>query len=277
MSVVNRKARLVGLVTFVIIVLIILFIVSKTINYVNRPREEVQNVGVKDDRFNLNINGDYVTYVEVNDKYVDEGAKAYIDNRNISDNIITSYYQNGTQVSSIKTDKSSTYIVKYEVSSNGENKEKTRVVIVTDTKSPNLVVPDTVTITSDEAISYDVDSGVSVTDNAGVASFECENTLMGISGNYVIKCIAKDENGNKTERNRLIKVVNGIEFKYDGQLTIRFPINSKKNYTYKYSIDNGITWIDALDTEVLDVESGNVIALVLENGNYKMSSTYYVK
>lgn len=274
---VNRKARLVGLITVVIIALIILLIVSKTISYVSRPKEEVQNVGFKDDGFSLNINGNYLTYVEVNGKYDDEGAKASINGQDISDEVITSYYKNGTQVSSIDTNAATTYIVRYEIASGGKTKEKTRVVIVTDSKKPNLIVPGTVTITSDEVASYDVESGVIATDNAGVASFKCENTLSAIPGDYVIKCYAKDSNGNETERNRLIKVVNGIEFSYDGKLSIKYPTDSKKNYTYKYSLDNGATWTDASATESLDVKSGNVIALVLEDDNYKMSSTYYVE
>ena len=53
--------------------------------------------------------------------------------------------------------------------------------------------------------------------------------------------------------------------------------DKEKNYTYKYSLDNGKTWTDASVKEVLENVSGNVIALVLEDGNYKMSSTYYIK
>lgn len=277
MNMVNRKARLVGLVTIILIVLFVLFVINKMISYVNRPKEKVQNIEVKNDGFNLNINGNYLTYVEVNDDYNDEGAKANINGQDISDEVIISYYKNDTQVSNIDTRSVATYIVKYEVASNNKTKEKTRVVIVTDSKKPNLTVPDATTITSDEVVSYDVESGVVATDNTGIVSFKCENTLLAIPGDYVIKCSAEDGNGNKTERNRLVKVINGIEFDYNGNLLIKYPKDSKKNYTYKYSLDNGQTWLDASDTENLDVKSGNVIALVLEDGNYKMSSTYYIK
>ena len=44
-----------------------------------------------------------------------------------------------------------------------------------------------------------------------------------------------------------------------------------------YSLDNGDTWLEANSLETLDIKKGNVIALVLEDGEYKMSSTYYIK
>ena len=271
------KARIVGVITIVVIGLIILFAINKTIIYVNRPEEILQNTNVKNDGFTLNVNGEFVTYLEINEKYNEEGATAFIDGQNVSDDIIISYYQNDSQVSQIDTSTSSTYIVKYEAAGGGKNKSATRVVIVTDSKAPSLSVPDTVTITSDEVASYDVENGVMATDNAGEASFECENTLSIVPGNYVIKCTAQDSRGNETTRNRLIKVVSGIEFNYDGKLTITYPMDKEKNYTYMYSLDNGKTWKDASVKEILEKASGNVIALVLEDGNYKMSSTYYIK
>lgn len=271
------KARIVGIITIVIIILICLFVINKTVNYINRPKEIVQNTNVKNDGFTLNINGDYIIYTNLNEKYEEEGATAYIDGKNISDEIVVSYYQNDSQVTNINTASSGTYTVKYEVSSGGINKSVTRVVIVTDGKAPSLSVPDTVTITSDEVASYDVESGVVATDNSGKVSFECQNTLSMIPDDYVIKCSAIDSRGNVTTRNRLIKVVSGIKFDYNDELTITYPIDKEKNYTYMYSLDNGKTWKEAKNKEVLSNVSGNVIALVLENGNYKMSSTYYIK
>lgn len=271
------KARIVGIITIVVICLIILFAINRTVSYINKPKEVPQNTKVQNDGFTLSINGDFLTYVDLNDEYSDKGAMAYIDGQNISDDIVVSYYQNDSQISHIDTSKPSTYTVRYEAASGGINKVVTRVVIVTDSKKPNLSVPDTVTITSDEVASYDVESGVVATDNSGIVSFECANTLSMIPGDYVIKCMARDSGGNETTRNRLIKVVSGIEFNYNGKLTITYPTAKEKNYTYKYSLDNGKTWEDASVKETLENVSGNVIALVLEDGNYKMSSTYYIK
>ena len=85
---------------------------------------------------------------------------------------------------------------------------------------------------------------------------------------------AKDKSGNETVKKRLIKVIPGIEFLDKDELIINYP--SGDNYTYMYSLDNGKSFKEASISESLDV-SGNVIALVLENGKYKLSSTYYKK
>ena len=271
------KGQVIGFIAVIIIGLLILFITNKIINYVNRPVEKVQNLNLKDDGVNLNVNGNYLTYVEINEKYNDAGATAYVDGINVSDEIITSYYNDGRQISNIDTSTTDTYTVKYEVAANGKSKEVTRVVIVTDDKDPSLIVPETVTITSDQVNGFDVEAGVIATDNAGEASFECENTLSIIPDDYIIKCTGRDSRGNDTTRNRLIKVVNGIEFEKNGKLIINYTDIEKKNYTYMYSLDNGQTWKEASVKETLNVTSGNVIALVLENGNYNMSSTYFIK
>lgn len=270
------KAQFVGLITLIFIGLIILFIGNKVFNYLNRPeaKEIVQNENVQSDGFTLTINGNFVTYVGINEEYEEEGAKAYFNGKDISSDVAISYYYDDKQISSIDTKKVGSYTVKYEVTNNQKLKEVTRVVIVADNNKPRLVVPDTVTITTDEVFNYDVSEGVLATDNSGSVSFRCDNTLTNKASNYIIKCVAKDERGNETRKNRLIKVVSGIEFEDGDDLTIKFP--EGENYTYKYSLDDGKTWNDASKEEVLNV-SGNVIALVLDDGVYKMSSTYYRK
>lgn len=270
------KAQFVGLITLIFIGLIILFIGNKVFNYLNRPeaKEIVQNENVQSDGFTLTINGNFVTYVGINEEYEEEGAKAYFSGKDISSDVAISYYYDDKQISSIDTKKVGSYTVKYEVTNNQKLKEVTRVVIVADNNKPRLVVPDTVTITTDEVFNYDVSEGVLATDNSGSVSFRCDNTLTNKASNYIIKCVAKDERGNETRKNRLIKVVSGIEFEDGDDLTIKFP--EGENYTYKYSLDDGKTWNDASKEEVLNI-SGNVIALVLDDGVYKMSSTYYRK
>ena len=270
------KAQFVGLITLIFIGLIILLIGNKVLSYLNRPeaKEIVQNENVQSDGFTLTINGNFVTYVGINEEYEEEGAKAYFNGKDISSDVAISYYYDDKQISSIDTKKVGSYTVKYEVTNNQKLKEVTRVVIVADNNKPRLVVPDTVTITTDEVFNYDVSEGVLATDNSGSVSFRCDNILTNKASNYIIKCVAKDERGNEIRKNRLIKVVSGIEFEDGDDLTIKFP--EGENYTYKYSLDDGKTWNDASKEEVLNV-SGNVIALVLDDGVYKMSSTYYRK
>ena len=275
MEIKNRKAQLVLFIIIVVVLLILILIINKIINYANRPIEKLQNQNIEKENLTLNILGDYLTYIDINEKYVDDGAKAYMNGQDISDDIIVSYYKNGRQVSFIDTRMVGEYIVRYDVRSGKDTKMITRVVLVTDGEEPHLIVPDTVTITSDEVFNYDVESGVIATDNSGNVSFECENTLSNVPKNYIIKCVASDSNGNMTSRNRLIKVIDGIEFEFTDKLTIKYPIN--KNYTYMYSLDNGVSFKEASSKEVIDIEKGNVIALVLESNKYVMASTYYIK
>ena len=70
-------------------------------------------------------------------------------------------------------------------------------------KAPRLTVPDTVTITSDEVINYDVSAGSFLaTDNSGKVKFDCDNNLARETGNYIIECIAEDNVGNKTVKKK---------------------------------------------------------------------------
>ena len=78
-----RKARLVGLVTLITIFLIILFIGNRIIDYLNRPeaKEIVQNENVSKDGLRLVLNGNFITYVGINDKYEEMKAVAYFDGK----------------------------------------------------------------------------------------------------------------------------------------------------------------------------------------------------
>ena len=200
------KAQFVGLITLIFIGLIILFIGNKVFNYLNRPeaKEIVQNENVQSDGFTLTINGNFVTYVGINEEYEEEGAKAYFNGKDISSDVAISYYYDDKQISSIDTKKVGSYTVKYEVTNNQKLKEVTRVVIVADNNKPRLVVPDTVTITTDEVFNYDVSEGVLATDNSGSVSFRCDNTLTNKVSNYIIKCVAKDERGNETRNEGVV-------------------------------------------------------------------------
>ena len=268
------KAQFVGLVTLIGIFLIILFAGNRLFSYLNMPeaKEVLQNENVKRDGFTLDINGDFVSYVGVNDEYKEKGALALADGKDISALVAISYYYNGHQVSFIDTSLIGSYVVKYEVSFDSKLKETTRVVIVFDNKKPRLVVPDTVTIMSNEVLGYDVSLGVKATDNSGNVDVRCENTLDIEPGNYKIKCVAFDGNGNMVSRNRLIKVISGISFEDNDDFFINYPPG---NYTYMYSLDGGKSFKEASLKEKVDFKKGSLIALVLENGKYKISATYY--
>ena len=260
------------IVCFIIFIFILIFIGFKLFKG-DDNKEVIQNI-TDDEKVKINIIGNFITYVELNDVYKEQSARAYNGDKNVSNKIVISYFQNDNQVSRVDTKKVGNFVVKYEISLNGKVYKATRIVIVTDNKAPRLIVPNTVVLSSLEALDYNVNEGVKATDNSNKVSFNCTNTLSFIPDSYIIKCKAKDNNGNVDEKKRLIKVI-GIEFSYDDNLTIKYP--KDKNYTYKYSLDEGKTWQDAGSTVSLDFKSGNVIALVLENNSFVMASTYYKK
>ena len=101
------KAQFVGLITLIFIGLIILFLGNKVLSYLNRPeaKEIVQNENVQSDGFTLTINGNFVTYVGINEEYEEEGAKAYFNGKDISSDVAISYYYDDKQISSIDTKK----------------------------------------------------------------------------------------------------------------------------------------------------------------------------
>lgn len=123
-------AQLVGFLTLFFIFLILLFIGIKLLKSVTSEKEILQNTDVKNEKIKININGDFVTYVKLNKKYKEESAKAYNGNKDISDKIVISYFQNDNQVAEIDTKKIGNYVVKYEVLYKNKVYEATRVVVI---------------------------------------------------------------------------------------------------------------------------------------------------
>lgn len=202
------KGQIVGFITLVIIGIISLFILIKVFSKVATPKENILNEDIKNEGFRINVKGDLVTYVDINSKYKDDGAKAYDkNNENISSKIITTYHYKNRRVSKIDTSLTDSYLVKYEVESNGKSREAYRIVIITDNKAPKLIMPEKTTIHSNEVLNYDVKKDIKVSDNSGQYSLKCENTLKEEVKSYVIKCTAKDESDNTASGSRIIKVI----------------------------------------------------------------------
>ena len=221
------------------------------------------------------INGDYVTYINVGSKYEELNATFYDDSGNdISDEIIVSYYRNKVQVFDIDTRFMDEYLVKYEIEYEGRLYKAYKVVIISDTKGPIFDKIETKKISSLEAVTYDVNEGVKAHDYSGGVSINCENAISTNTGNYVVKCEAKDKYNNKSVKNRLIKVIEPIKFTFDKDLTIYFP--SGDNYTYKYSLDGGLTFNLCSKEEIIKINKGSVIGAVFEGDDLIMSNTYLV-
>lgn len=99
------------------------------------------------------------------------------------------------------------YQVRYSIIDNGISKTVIRKVYVVDTTAPELNVPEDLEIYLDETL--DLMEGVSATDNSGeeVTIKTSGNVNFNRVGEYKVTYIATDSNGNKTSKERVIKVI----------------------------------------------------------------------
>ncbi len=257
------------IIIFIVIILIILGFnfLFRYINY-KKNYEPFKKIEKTDSK--IILNGDYLTYVNIGESYEELGAYAYINGNDVSSNISITYYKDDKQVFSVDTRFVSDYVVKYKVN----NMEATRVIIVCDRERPKFKTIDTLVLTDLEAINYDVNDGVEAIDNSGKVQILCDNSLGSLPGNYSITCRAYDPYGNVSVKKRLIKVINGIKFNYDKSLKITYPKGS--NYVYKYSLDGGVTFINADRITTTYVNSGSVVAVVYLEDDLIMSNTYFI-
>lgn len=264
---------LIGL-TALIIIIILVVVLFLNITKNDEPTEQEQNIGVDASGLHIYLNGDFIEYVSLNEVYEDMGAKAYNNKEEISDEIITTYYTNNTQVANINTSRTETYVIKYEVALNNQRKEATRVLIIKDEKGPVITVPEKQTITSSEAKIYDTSAGVIANDNSGFIQVTCDELTSNKPGDYVITCRAKDVTGNESTKKRLIEIIQDITFtNNEGNITINFPDG---DYQYYYSLDNGENLIQTDKTITLS-NTSNIIAAVYQGEKLLISETYKTK
>lgn len=155
----------------------------------------------------LFLNGDYITYVEINTNYNELGITSNPEGLAF----YTHYYKNtndyGNEIDSIDVTKLGKYKVKYYASNSGKQSSITRYVIVRDTIAPTITVPITETISTTSVSSYNLKNGVNVTDNSGeIIEPKVIGQLSTIPGNYVVTYIATDSSGNERIKKRTIIV-----------------------------------------------------------------------
>ena len=270
-------AQIVGLVTIAVIIGVIAMLFgSVTTNKKDEPHYITYK---KQTPINMTLNGEYLVYSDLGEEYEEKGVVASLKGKDITDDVIITYFQNDREVSTIDGSEAGTFLVKYTVMYNDKIKTISRTVIVSDTTSPTISVPEKQVITSVQAASFDLENGVIASDNSGEVELTYDNTLSTIAGDYVITYKAKDASGNETIRKRLIKVISGIDFTYtDGEMEVKFPPSpNKSKYTYKYSLDGGDTWVTAEYQTQIQMSSGDIIASVYENDKYVMSNSYTIK
>ena len=197
----NKKYLLICICLLLLIFLVFKLVTQENVSskYLSYQKEDSE----------LTINGDYLVYVELGSEYKDLGARATNDKgQDLSKKIGVSYYRNGSVCSKIDTNILGNYLINYKVVDykNKSVKEAWRVVIVRDTKSPKIVVPNVQTIKVSDVKNFDLLKGVSVSDKSDDVDFRYENTLKDVPGDYIVTYTAIDSSGNKSVKKRLIKV-----------------------------------------------------------------------
>ncbi len=188
------RGQIVALVTIALIFAIAALIFDKITTY---KEEETKYLIYDKQKQDILLNGSYLEYVNLDEEYIEKGL-------NTKKEYITTYFLNGNEVAQIDTSNLDTYQVRYYLSN---NEIITRVVIIVDTKSPSISVPDKQTITSAEVENFDLEKDVIATDNSGEVKLKINNTLSKTPGSYIITYEAIDNSNNKTIKKRLIKVV----------------------------------------------------------------------
>ena len=222
---------------------LIITIMFKNNNYIFAVDEESgSNIT---DEFNENaptiiLNGSHLEFVEINSDYNEKSAEAFSKNGNVLPVNIT-YQENNTEIGSIDTSKFTSYTAIYSATDNGYTTNITRIIIVRDTTSPNLVIPDNVNLTASQLSSFDVMDGVSVTDNSGemidieVSGFDTKPS------DKIIEYKACDSNNNCTVKRRIIKIITSISFAEDSWETIAKNIRSGNASVYNVGDTKEVT------------------------------------
>ncbi len=150
----------------------------------------------------LSINGNVLTYVEINTEYIDRGVK-------VTDSIGNTI--TGTVSQSISPDLSistkGVYLQKYSMDYNGFSNTVYRTIIVRDTIGPEILFSNNLELTYEEAQKYDFESDIVVKDNSGQkAEVTIEDNIMDLPGRYTVKYTAIDTSGNETVKVRQVTI-----------------------------------------------------------------------
>ena len=155
-------------------------------NYENIPR--------------ISINGNVLTYVEINTEYIEKDVVATDNNGNI----ITS---TKTFEPQLNTSLKGTYLEKYTVNNNGYTNFVYRTIIVRDTIGPEIIFSNNLVLTYEQAESYDFESDIIVRDNSGDnVEIVIEDNITILPGEYTVKYTAKDSSGNETIKLRKVTI-----------------------------------------------------------------------
>jgi len=167
------------------------------------------NIIVKDSPV-IVLNGQYLTYLELNDTYEELGATARSSEGVDLSNLITiEVMKNGVQQAGIDSSQFGTYLLYYVIvdPENGYRNTANRTVVVRDTTPPVISLEETTIITQSQVSGFNYLSGVTVKDNSNAnVSLTYTGSAQTTKGSYVITYTAKDQSGNTSTKKRIIRV-----------------------------------------------------------------------
>ena len=152
--------------------------------------------------------GNYVTQVNLNDELSKVTYTATDSNGNdLTDKVVVTVTCNNKIVSNVSSKKAGIYYINYTVVDNlGYATNVVRSVIVIDNEAPVLIFPNDNSI-STTVTSYDLNEGVSCTDNSGVCKITYTGSIVfKTAGKNIIEYKAVDPSGNTVTQKRVITV-----------------------------------------------------------------------
>ncbi len=208
-----NKKRLIILMVFLIIVIGILLCIY-LIDFNTFP-------------FDMKLNGESITKININDEYKDEGVKAKLLWMDVSDEVKVT--------SNINSDVPGNYTVKYSYKKSFINKELEREVIVIDNIPPELnLAKEKVTIYTDGTIKV---GKITATDNIDGDLTKSvvydKNISTKKAGKYKIDVSVKDSSGNETVKSITVIVKDKPVYNGSNNARIDVFISEQKLYYYE--------------------------------------------
>lgn len=156
------------------------------------------------------LNGSVLEYLEMGTTYEEKNVIAKDKDGNLISNVDIQYLDNGVEIANLSSNSFKTYTVIYTAKSTVDGKDYTshvvRTVIVRDTTSPELTIPENTTITFSEASTFDIKEGVIYQDNSQeILNIEVSGFDVSV-GQKKVSYKVCDSSGNCTTKNRLITI-----------------------------------------------------------------------
>lgn len=185
-------------------------------NYLYKVEIELLNDPIKKDllptidleNLTKNSEGNYIMTLNLNEEFTDVNyiAKTY-NNIDLTSRVKKYIMQEESMVETIDTSKFGIYKIIYSVvDDNGYANMSILNIIVADTSSPTITLPENNTISLD-ITNFDLMNGVFCEDNSGFCDIEVSGEIdYGVDGKYIITYTAKDPSGNTSTKKRVITV-----------------------------------------------------------------------